>query len=141
MGHAEALGVAGDAGGALGLGLDGDGAVGRVTQQPLDADRAAAGADVPQHFAAPWGEGRQRDGAHLAAGELAVMLEQRIRQAAGQGDDRGVRGGAQVEGDEVQRMDVGEVEAVGGGAADAFGRAAEGFHDVQHRCAEATVAQ
>ena len=45
------------------------------------ADRAGAGADVPQQLAPARREGRQRDGADLALGDLAVMLEQRVRQA------------------------------------------------------------
>ena len=59
----------------------GDGAHGRIGQHPLDRDRAGAGADVPQQFAAPRRERRQRHRAHLALGDLAVMLEQIVGEA------------------------------------------------------------
>ena len=49
--HAERQRVAGDAGGAVGARLDGDGAVGGMAQHPFDADRARARADVPQELA------------------------------------------------------------------------------------------
>ena len=73
--------VAADAGGADRIGLDGDGAHRGMGQHPFDADRAGAGADVPQQFAAPWRQRRQGDGADFALGDLAVMLEQMIGKA------------------------------------------------------------
>ena len=79
--HAERRGVAADARGALGARLDGDGAQRRIGQHPFDRDRAGAGADVPQQLAAPRRQRRQRDGADLALGDLAVVLEQRVGQA------------------------------------------------------------
>ena len=59
--------------------LDGDGAHRGIGQHPFDGDRARAGADVPQQFAAPRRKRRQRHRADLALGDLAVMLEQMRR--------------------------------------------------------------
>ena len=53
----------------------------RMRQQPFDADRAGAGADVPQQFAAARRQRRQRHRADLALGQLAVVAEQLIGQA------------------------------------------------------------
>ena len=106
VGHAEVGGVAGDPADARGVALDGDGAVGRVGQHPLDADRAGAGADIPQQLAATGRQGRERDGADVLLGQLAVMLEPGVGQARGQRDDAGAGRGGQFQRDEVQRVDV-----------------------------------
>ena len=94
------------------------------------ADRAGAGADVPEQLAAAWRERRQRDGADLALGELAVVLEEAVRQAGDERDDACARSGLDVDGDGVEGVDAGEVEACASRRADALARATERF---QHR--------
>ena len=54
-------------------------------QHPLDADRAGAGADVPQHFARPRRQGGERQRADLRLGELAVALEKAVVEARSEG--------------------------------------------------------
>ena len=76
--HAEHGRIAPDARGALGIALDGDGAQRWIGEHPLDRDRAGAGADVPQQFAAARRQRRQGERADLALGDLAVMLEQLV---------------------------------------------------------------
>ena len=71
--------------------LDRDRAQRRIGQHPFDRDRSGAGADVPQQFAAPRRQRRQRHRAHLALGDLAVVLEQRVGQAGGARDDARAR--------------------------------------------------
>ena len=68
-GTPSARGVAGDARGAVGARLDGDGAVRRMAQHPFDADRAGARADVPQKFALPR---RQRDSVMARISRLVI---------------------------------------------------------------------
>ncbi len=74
-------GVAPDPRGAVGPRFDGDGAHGRVGEQPLDSDGAGAGADVPQQLAPERRQRGQRHRADLALGDLAVMLEQIVGEA------------------------------------------------------------
>src|SRR3546814_8348109 len=62
--------------------LDGDGTVQRSGPHPLDRDRAAAGADVPEQLAGMRGQRRQGDRPDLALGELAVVPEDVVGQAA-----------------------------------------------------------
>ena len=139
-GNAEGGGVPGDARGALGVGLDGDGAraSGSASIHSI-ADRAGAGADVPEQLAAARRERRQRDGADLALGELAVVLEQAVRQAGDERDDACARSGVDLERDGVEGVDAGEVEACGLRRADALARAAERLQHRQPRRAEARV--
>ena len=54
--------------------LDRDRAAGGVRPHPLDADRARAGADVPQQLAGQRREPGERDRADVALGQLAVVL-------------------------------------------------------------------
>ena len=54
---------------------------------PLDGDRAAAGADIPQALTRQRRERPQRYRAHLALGELAVMAEGVVGQARHAGAD------------------------------------------------------
>ncbi len=57
------------------------------------ADRARAGADIPQQFAGARRQRRQRHRADLALGELAVMLEQGVGQPGGERDHGRARPG------------------------------------------------
>ena len=91
------------------------------------AHRARAGADVPQKLAAARRERRQRHSAHFALGDLAVMLEQTIGEAARAGNDARVGGGFDLYGKRVQRIDRAEIEAGCGRAANALTRPAERF--------------
>ena len=81
--HPERVGVGRDARRAGGVGLHGHGPAGRVRPQPFQRDRAVARADVPQQLAAPRPEQRERDGADLALGELAVVVVGVVGQARG----------------------------------------------------------
>ena len=65
--HAQPVGVAAQARGALGVGLDRHRLATRVGQQPLDRDRSGAGTDVPQPFAGARGEGAERQARAPAA--------------------------------------------------------------------------
>ena len=75
IGNAKRGGVSRDACGARLVALDRDGAIGGVGEHPFDRDGARAGADIPETFALPRRERCKRDGAHVALGELSVMLE------------------------------------------------------------------
>ncbi len=80
------------------------------------------------------GAGRERgegDGADLALGELAVMLEQLIGESGAEGDDLGVRARLDFDGDEVQRLHIVEAEILGARCAHALLRAAQGFEHMQ----------
>ena len=46
-----------------------------VITHPLDGNRAAAGADIPQQRAGRGGERAQRDRAHLSLGSLPVVTD------------------------------------------------------------------
>ena len=85
--HAEGGGVAADARSAIRALLDRDRAHCRVGQHPFDRDRAGAGADVPEQFAAARRQRRQRHRAHLALGDLTVMLEKFVGEAGRSRDD------------------------------------------------------
>src|SRR5512132_2921250 len=82
-------GVAGDDGATAGVALDGNGArlaasAGAIAAngaQPLDRDRAGTGAHIPQYLARQRSQRGDGHGANLALGELAVVLEQLVRQA------------------------------------------------------------
>ena len=104
-GTPKCRGIAADARGALGVGLDGDGAQRRIGQHPFDGDRAGAGADVPQQFAAPRRQRRQRQRADLALGDLAVMLEQIVGEARRQRQDARIRRCFDFDRHDVERID------------------------------------
>ena len=112
--HAKLGGVARGAGGAQRIALDADGAVRGVPQQPLDGDRARAAADVPQQLAGAGRKRRERHRPDLALGDLAVMLEHVVGQARSERDDLGSGARLDLDGDEVQRLDIVEAETVGG---------------------------
>ena len=95
-----------------------------VSQHPLDRHRAGARADVPEQLAAARRKRRQRQRADLALGDLAVVLEQRVGRPGASGRIARARRGLDLEGDDIERVDRAEVEAVGARAADALARAA-----------------
>ena len=101
-GHAERCGVACDGCGALRVLLDGDRGAARDRAQPLDRDRPAPGADVPQCLAGQRGKARQGDGADLPLGQLAVMLEGIVRQPGQARQRAGAGGHFAFEGDRVE---------------------------------------
>ena len=109
---AEAQRVAGDARRAVVAGFDRDRAVGGIGEHPFDRDRAGARADVPQEFAAPGRERRERDRADVALGDLAVVLERLVRQAGRARQDASVAVGDDLERDGVERGDVVERESL-----------------------------
>lgn len=98
---AQRLRVAGDPGGALRVDLDRDRVGARVGAQPLDADRAGAGPDVPQQLAGAGREPRQCTGADVALGELAVVLEEVVGDA-GRPRVEVVLGGGHLDRDHVE---------------------------------------
>ncbi len=55
------------------------------------------------------GQGGERDGADLALGDLAVMLEQIIRQPGGQRDHKRARLGHQLHRHQIQRVAVQDI--------------------------------
>src|SRR5207249_10675585 len=65
-------------------------------------DRAATGADVPQALPRQRREASQGDRAHLALGQLPVMLERIVRQAAGPREAPGSGPRAALERDRVE---------------------------------------
>ena len=70
----ERIGIGADHRNAFGLPLDGDGARAHAGAHPFDADRTAAGANVPKQRIGKGLELRQGDGADLALGQLAHQL-------------------------------------------------------------------
>ena len=109
--HAEGGGVAADARGAVGAPLDRDGAHRRIGQHPFDRDRARAGADVPQQFAAARRQRRQRHRADFALGDLAVVLEQIVGKAGAAREDARAGRGLDLDRDGIERVDRAEIEA------------------------------
>ncbi|MNY10423.1 hypothetical protein D3C86_1433990 [compost metagenome] len=108
---------------------------------PFDADRATAGADVPQQFARDRGQAREGDGAYIAFGQLAVVLERRVRQTGQSRQAQRVRLGDALDGDQVQVGDH-RIGPVAGGAIDAtFGFTAQMFEHGYSARTEATFAQ
>ena len=75
----------------------------RVGAHPLDADRAGAGADVPEELARGGHQAGEGGGAEVALGELAVVLEGVVREARCPGGEAVSRN---LEGDDVQRRRV-----------------------------------
>ena len=55
--------------------FDGQHPATRVSAHPFNTDRTAASADIPQQFAGCRCEAGEGDGAHVALGQLAVVLE------------------------------------------------------------------
>ncbi|MNZ63332.1 hypothetical protein D3C78_814770 [compost metagenome] len=80
-GNAEGIAVVFDQRLSARICLDGQCAATGVGAHPFDADRTAAGADIPQQFAGDRGQAREGDGAHIALGQLAVVPEGGVRQA------------------------------------------------------------
>ena len=115
MRHAERARIGAGVGEAILARLDADRAIGGMRQQPFDPDRARAGADVPQQFAAARRQRRQRHRADLALGQLAVMGEQLVGQAgdAGQDDRAGFCVG--LDRDRDRRLNIVEREGRRGG--------------------------
>ena len=112
-----------------------------MPQQPLDGDGARAAANVPQQLAGTRPERGERHGPDLALGDLAVMLEHVVGQPRGERDDLGARACLDLDGDEVQRLDIVEAETIGGGAAHALAWATQGFEHMQRRPREAARAE
>ena len=67
------------------------------------------------------------------------MLEHVVGQTGAKRNNLGARACLDLDGDEVQRLDIVEAEAIGGRAADALARAAERFQHMQCRLAEAAL--
>ena len=99
---AERGGVARDHRGARRIALDRDGRAALAVAQPFDRDRAATGADIPQGFAGQWGERREGRGAHLALGQLAVMLEDVVGKPGEPRQCSGAAAGAAIDRDRVE---------------------------------------
>ena len=103
--HAERCGVARDARRAVRPRLDGDRRGSRMAKHPFDADRARARADIPQHLATARRERRERHGADVALGDLPVMLEHLVGEAAAQRHDLGAGLRHDLDADRVQGID------------------------------------
>ena len=107
--HAEGRGVAADAGRALGAALDGD----RAHRPDRRASIRCAIEPAPapmSHSSSPrrGASARQRHGAHLALGDLAVVLEQIVGQARRARQERARRPSAATSmRDRVERVDIG----------------------------------
>jgi hypothetical protein len=87
--HAVARGVAPDALGVVGVALDGVHV--RAEAGALDADRPAAGADVPDHVAQARAEPGEHDGPHLRLGDHRVAVVVRVDGQRPAGRARGGR--------------------------------------------------
>jgi hypothetical protein len=107
--HAQRRRIARDPRRAIRIRLERDRAQRHVRQHPFDRDRAGAGADVPQRLAAARRQRRQRDGADLALGDLAVVLEQIVGQPGGARDDPRARRRHHLDRDRVERIDRAKV--------------------------------
>ncbi|MOA15832.1 hypothetical protein D3C78_1360140 [compost metagenome] len=101
-GHAQCIAVVLDQLLATIIGFDGQGAAARMRTHPLDTDRTAAGADIPEQLAGGRGEAGEGDGAHVAFGQLAVMFEGGVRQTGQARQARCRRFGPAFDGDQVQ---------------------------------------
>ena len=74
-------------------------------------------------------------------GDLAVVLEERIGKAGRAWDDSRLCAGHDLDANGVERIDRGEVEIGGEGAADALPGAAQRLEDDEPRLAKATGRQ
>ena len=126
-GHAERGGVDGDHLQALALALEGDGLGIAGGAHPLDGDRAAAGADIPEQRAGIGRELGERRGADLALGQLAIVDEGVVGQAGDRWQQRRAGIGDAIDGEDVEIADVASVEVLGRRRGDAFVGAAEIF--------------
>ena len=139
--HAEGLAVVFDQLLAAGVGFNCQGAAAGVGAHPFDADGAAARADVPKQFAGGGGKAREGHGSHIALGQLAVMLEGRIRQAGQARQARGIGVGEAVDGDQVQRGNRRVLPAFGVAIDAPFSAATEVFKHTQAARAKTAAAQ
>src|SRR3546814_9262052 len=62
------------------VGLDGQGSATGVGAHPFDTDGAAARPHIPEQFSGHRGQAGEGNGAHVALGQLAVMLKRSVRQ-------------------------------------------------------------
>ena len=108
-----------------------------IGQHPFDRDRARAGADVPEQFAAARRQRRQRHRADLALGDLAVMLEQIVGEPGARAMTRASGAASTSIATVLSAIDVAEVESLGGRRADPLARPAERFQHGHARGAEA----
>ncbi|MBW3615997.1 MAG: hypothetical protein KY439_11935, partial [Actinobacteria bacterium] len=82
-----------------------NGAVAWMAQHPFDRHRSRARADVPQQLAPAGRERRQANGADVALGELAVVLEPSVAEAGRQGDGAGVRIGRDLDALDIETLE------------------------------------
>src|SRR4029079_12314500 len=124
-----------------GVAFDADGAIRGMAQQPFDRDRARTAANVPKEFARARLKRRERDGPDLALGALAVMLEHLVGHPGRKRDDLGVGSGLDLDGDEVQRIDIIEAVGLGFRGTDALTLATQGFEHVQNGGPKAALSE
>ncbi|MNP40196.1 hypothetical protein D3C76_1338160 [compost metagenome] len=140
-GNAEGIAVVFDQRLSAFIGLDGQCATTGVGAHPFDADRAAAGADVPQQFAGDRRQARKGDGTHIALGQLAVVLEGGVGQPGQSGQARCIGFSHALDGDQVQVGDRWIAPVAGDTFDTPLGFAAQVFQHGESARAVATFAQ
>ncbi|MNS05953.1 hypothetical protein D3C72_373680 [compost metagenome] len=140
-GHAQCIAVVLDQLLATIIGFDGQGAAARMRTHPLDTDRTAAGADIPKQFAGGRGEAGEGDGAHVAFGQLAVMLEGRIRQSGETRKAQGLCVGQTFDGDDIEVGHGRGIPGIGGAVDAPFGVTAKMLKHAHATRTEAALAE
>ncbi len=139
--HSEAQRVGRDPLGPLRVALDCDRARTRLRAQPLDADRSAAGPDVPKQQARPGAQRRQGDRPYRPLGQLPVALVGAVGQPWAASEHPRARLGSALDRHRVQRVGLRLAPGVGARVHDPLGVAAELLHHHEATRAEAALAQ
>ncbi|MET3249123.1 hypothetical protein ABIE53_005933 [Burkholderia sp. OAS925] len=139
--HAQRVAIVFDKALPLRVRFNGNRAASRMRAHPFDADRAAARAHVPQQFAGRRGEARERDRAHIAFGQLAIVAKRVIGQAASERQTRRAIRRAAFERDQVQRGNVARGPLIRAAVDAPLRVAAEMFEHGHARRAEAARVQ
>ena len=127
---AERIGIGGDHGKAVSLALEGDGLSAARGAHPLDGDRTAACAHIPQQSVWRRAKRCERCGAYFSLGDLAIMHEGIIGEACKARENPRTRRGDAVDGQGIEIGVIRRRSGVGDEGRLPFTRAA---HVLKHR--------
>ncbi|MNJ26705.1 hypothetical protein D3C77_211950 [compost metagenome] len=140
-GHAEGIAVVFDQLLAARIGLNGQRSTAGVSAHPLDANRAAAGTDIPEQFAWSRRQAGEGDGPNVALGQLAIVLEGRVRQACQWRQARCIGARQAFDGNQVEVCCACMRPVLRRALQALFSRATEVFEDLQATGAEPALTQ
>src|SRR5215470_1234926 len=110
-----------------------------MTTHPFDRDRSTPGAHVPQMPAEPRGQRGERDRSDLSLGELSVVLEQIIIEAAGRRHYAHARFRRNLDGNDIEGIDGLEIKLMRRPRPDTLASPAERFQHGDAGAAKAGV--